>query len=158
MPKLFGFGSELYAKNGLQTGFTRGGADGSVKLRSAQTMKKSAIHRSAVEHSQCAAVGIGKDGFAAELRRDLLETVRDLGERFIPGDALESSAELCSGRRAHASRGWSFRRNPLHWIQHAIGRVHAIQILSDFGAQKSASNRMGWIALYFGGTTVFHRY
>jgi hypothetical protein len=39
-----------------------------------------------------------------------------------------------------------FRRNPAHGIEHAIRRVHAIEVLRDFGAQKTTRHRMRGIA------------
>ena len=45
--------------------------------------------------------------------------------------------------------------HPSHWIQHTIRRVHAVQILGDFGAKESAGNGVPGIALDFGGAAVF---
>src|SRR6266853_3842691 len=49
----------------------------------------------------------------------------------------------------------SLRPHPSHRIQHAIRRVHAVQILGDFGAKESASNGMLGIALDFSRAAVF---
>ena len=48
-----------------------------------------------------------------------------------------------------------FRLYPSHGIQHAIRRVHAVQILGDFCAKESVGNGVLGIALNFGGAAIF---
>ena len=50
-----------------------------------------------------------------------------------------------------------FRSNPPHRIQHAVRRVHAIQILRDLRAQKPARHRMRRITLNLGRAAVVDR-
>ena len=51
----------------------------------------------------------------------------------------------------------SLGRGPSHGIQHAIRRVHPVQILRHLGAQKSARHRMRRITLNPRGAPVLDR-
>jgi hypothetical protein len=54
-------------------------------------------------------------------------------------------------------RGHSLLHDPPHRIQHPLRRIHAIQILRDFRAQKSARHRMVGVALNLRGSPIFDR-
>src|ERR1035438_7933465 len=148
MRKLFGLGAHLDAENRLESNLARVGTDRSFELRSAEAVKESAVHRSAVERAERASVGVGEDGFGAVLGDDLAEAGGDFVEGFIPTDALERHA----GEGARATR--TFWRYAFHRIEHTIGRVDAVQILGDFSAEKSARDRMLGITLNPGGASI----
>ena len=75
MRKLFRLGAEFDADDGLQAGFAGVGADGALQLRSAQAVKETAVHGSAVERAESASVGIGQDSFGAVFGDDAVEAV-----------------------------------------------------------------------------------
>src|SRR5579863_6056384 len=101
-------------------------------------MEEAAVHRGAIQHSQCAAKRERQNGLAAEFGGDLLEARSDFPKSLVPSDALPF---LC-GARAPARGRWSFRPYAPYRIQNPVGGIHAIQILGHFGAQESASHRM----------------
>ena len=120
-------------------------ADAAMQLRCAQAMKEAPIHRCAVQHRDVAAIGVRQHGFRPKLAADLLQPRYNFVESLVPCDAL---------KRAVAVR--SLRGNPPHGIENAVGRVHAVKILGNFAAQKSARDGMLRIALDFGRPPIFH--
>src|SRR5580698_3603165 len=114
-------------------------------------MKEPAIHGSPVQNSDRAAVGVRQNSLAAKLGGDALEPRSDFVESFIPGDVLKDSSTVA---RSQASSHRAFGCDPAHGIQHAVRRVHAVKILGDFSAQKSASHGMRRITLYPRSTAV----
>src|SRR4029077_1316280 len=66
--------------------------------------------------------------------------LRDRVQRFVPGNALESSL--------------AFGADALLRIKQAVGRVLAIQIPRHLAAQESARDRMIGIAAQTGGASV----
>ena len=79
-------------------------------------------------------------------------------ESFVPGNSLPelTSPNLhdCGQALVCSARVWPFIRNSLHGIQHALGRIHPIQIFGDLCAQKTTRDRMFRIALDPGGPPV----
>ena len=175
MRKLFGLGSELDADHRLQAFFAGSGADAALQLRGAQAMEETAIHASAVERAERASVRVGQDGFGAVFGNDPAQAMGNFVESLVPGDALESVTRRgCGvagrGRPAlHNLRQWRdgrprpsfppgrrpFRLHPPHGVKHPIRRVHAVEILGNFGAKESAGNGVLGIALNSGGAAVF---
>src|SRR5258708_20504374 len=145
--KLFRLGAELDANHRFQAFLAGGGADAALQLRSAQAVEKTAVHGSAVERAERAAVRVGQDGFGAVFGNDPAQAMRNFVESLVPGDALKSGFAWfwCGADTPVRVRGVSLRplgSHPSHRIQHPLRRVHAVQILGDFGAKESPSNRM----------------
>ena len=111
-------------------------------------MKETTVHGGAVERAERASVGIGEDRLGAVVSDDFVKALRYFVQGIVPGDALENFA----GGDARAT--WAFRNYTPHGIQNPVRRVHAIQILGDFGAKETARHRVLGIALDFGGASV----
>jgi hypothetical protein len=74
-----------------------------------------------------------------------MEALRDFVVRVVPRDSFKNLSSVL--RFADAA---SLGRDATHGIEHAIGRVHTIEIFRNLCAQKSASHRMRRIAAQFG--------
>src|SRR6202521_3483547 len=111
-------------------------------------MEETAVHGSTVECAERSTVRVGQDGFGAVFGSDPAQALRNFVESLVPGYALKS-------RRWSDGRPRPLRLHSSHRIQHPIRRVHAVQILGDFGAKESAGDRMLTIALNLGGAAVF---
>src|ERR1700686_3970456 len=129
-------------------------------------MEETAVHGSAVERAERSSVRVGQYGFRAVFGSDPTQALRDFAESLVPGDAFKSRligwSDGCPRKPALSTVEGSFAQGscPLrfhssHRIQHPIRRVHAVQILGDFGAKESAGDRMLRIALNLGGAAVF---
>src|SRR6266852_2888591 len=126
-------------------------------------MEETTVHGSAVERAESTSVRVGQYGFGAIFVSDPAQAMRNFVESLVPGDAFKSGLIRWSdgmagrGRPAlHSLEQWSpLRLHPSHRIQHAIRRVHAVQILGDFGAKESAGNGVPGITLNLGGAAVF---
>src|SRR5579864_7707306 len=115
-------------------------------------MEKPAVHRGAVQHSQCPAKGVGQDGFTAEFGNNLLEVRSDLSESLVPGNPLP----FWCGAGALARGSRSFRPYPPYGIQNPIRRIHPIQILRDFCAKEATRHGMRRITLDLGRAAVLY--
>ena len=104
MRELLGLGAELDAENGFEALFAGGGTDGALELGGAETMEEAAVHGSAIERAERAAVGVGQNGFGADVVGDAAEAVSDFVEGFVPGDAGEGVGRAI-GREVFAGRG-----------------------------------------------------
>src|SRR5271155_4491749 len=113
-------------------------------------MEESAVHGSAIQHSQSAAKREREDGFAAEFSADLPEARSDFVESLVPSDALpflrKTGPRVPPTLRSHSSQR----------IQNPVGRIHAIQVLSHLGAQETTRGRMRRITLNFGRAAVLN--
>jgi hypothetical protein len=67
MRELLRVRAQLHAEDGFQPRLARRGTDVAGQLRGAKAMKESPVHRSAIERTQRAAVGIRQNGFTAKL-------------------------------------------------------------------------------------------
>src|SRR5438105_1593612 len=85
----FHVGAELAPEDADEGVSAGGGADGAVQLRGAEAMEEAMVHGRITERAQSAAVGIGKNGFRAELLADAGELGRNLIESGVPRDAFE---------------------------------------------------------------------
>src|SRR5262249_49426366 len=101
-------------------------------------MEESAVHRPVTQGSSGAGIGIGKDGLRSKFTANLFEPLRDFVVSLVPRDAIE--IPWTAGTR-------SLRLHPAHGIQHAVGRIDAIQVLRHLGAQKPARDRMIRVSL-----------
>jgi hypothetical protein len=95
-----------------------------------------------------------------------MESVGNLIERLIPADALPTLFRLCvwgDSRPRPSMRSEAplprntLGRNPAHRMQHAVRRIHAVQILRHLRTQKSARHRMLGIALDPGRLAILNR-
>src|SRR5208337_3494453 len=162
MHELFRLGAEFDANYRFQALFTGAGADAALQLRSAQSVEEAPVHGSAVERGNRASVGIWQDGFKPVFSDDPAEAMRNFVERLIPGNAFKRSRRDGRIRPSQRSEAPLLRRDrrtlrshPSHRIQHPLRRVHAVQILGNFGAKKSPRNGVLGIALNLGGPAVF---
>src|SRR5260370_36032502 len=124
-------------------------------------MEEWAVHGGVVEGAERSSIRVGQDGFGAVFANDPAQSPLNFVKSLIPGDAFKSRLTRWSDGRPRPSfpqGSCPLRLHPSHRIQHAIRRVHAVQILGDFGAKESAGNGMLGIALDFGGAAVFNRY
>src|ERR1700687_5192379 len=127
-------------------------------------MEETAVHGSTVECAERSTVRVGQDGFGAVFGSDPAQALRNFVESLVPGYALKSrrwsdgrprKPALSAVEGSFRQGSCPLRLHPSHRIQHAIRRVHAVQILGDFGAKESAGYGMLGIALNFGGAAVF---
>ena|SRR5438105_12564209 len=124
-------------------------------------MEETAVHRSAIESAERTSVRIRQDGFGAIFGSDAAQAMRNFVERLVPRDAFKSRlirwGDGMAGRPrpAFPQGSRSLRLYASHRIQDPIRRVHAVQILGDFGTKESAGNGMRRITLDFGGAAVF---
>src|SRR5262249_44380428 len=89
MPELLGLGAQLHAIDRLDP-FTSGfGANVPRQLRSAQAMKEPPVHARAVQFTQCSAIRVREDTFAAEFGGNGLQSGSDFVEGFIPRNAFK---------------------------------------------------------------------
>src|SRR6202162_2423698 len=166
--KLLGLSPELDARDRLQSSFAGRGTDCALQSRSPKAGEKSAVHGGAVQSTQGSAVGIRQNRFAAELGNDLAEALSDLVQSFIPRNALPGlCGDSCPFDKLRAGSRLSMRseaplrrppfcRNPAHGIQHAVRRIHAVQVLRHFRTQKSACYRMPRIPLNLRGAATLY--
>src|SRR5438552_10215916 len=110
-------------------------------------MKEAMVHGGVVQLAKRAAVRIGKNGFRAELFGYGRQFIRDEFDGFVPGDAFER-------RRSASSRTFGNIRATLHRIKQSIGRIDAVQILRDLGAEEAARHGMPRVALDLYGLAV----
>lgn len=99
-------------------------------------MKEPTVHGGAVKDSKIAAIGIGENGFGAELAADGLKARGDGIESSIPRDALEGGFGGCAFRCDAAQR-----------IEDAIGGVNTVKVFGNFCAEKAARDGVRRIAL-----------
>src|SRR5208337_742852 len=156
MRKLFRLGTKLDANHRFQAFFTGAGADAALQLRSAQPVEEAPVHGTAVERGNRAPVRIGQDGFKPVFSDNPTEAMCNFVKRLIPGDPLKRARWRDGRPRPSLPQGSrSLRSHPSHRIQHSLRRVHAVQIFGNFGAKKSARNRVLGIALNSGSPAVF---
>jgi len=165
MPELLGLSPQLYSKHGFQPCLASRRTNRALKLRSSQAMKKPVVHRGAVQSPKRSAVRIRQNRLAAKFGGDRTKASRNLVKRFVPGDAppglfvwemIVRDRVLNRWSEAPLPRHRPLCSNPPHGIQHAVRRVHAIQILRHFGAQESTRDRMRRIALDLSRPPVLH--
>ena len=84
------------------------------------------------EHRLVAGIAEGQDRLTAVLGDDRVQTLADLGERLVPGDAFELTRPL----RSDAAQG----------MQQTIGVVHAVEETVDLRAQFAGRVRMIGVA------------
>ena len=138
MTELLRLGAHLAAIDGDDRILAGLRADAAMQPRRSQAMEEAAVHRSAVQHGDVAAIGIRQNRFRTELRAGLLQPPDHLVVGVVPRDALEDACAVDS-----------LRREAAHGIKHAIGRVNTIQIFRNFAAEKSARDGMFGVALNF---------
>src|SRR5260370_20881068 len=140
MRKLFGLGAKLDPNYRFKAFIAGSGADAALQLRSAQAVEETAVHGSAIERAERAAVRVGQDGFGAVFRNDLAQSMRNFVESLVPGDALkssrwsdgrprpsfplEASIVCCAGAlaRVRTIPAPSLPLPPSHGIQHPLSR------------------------------------
>src|SRR6267154_3675844 len=84
--------------------------------------------------------------------------MRNFVKSLVPGDALKRRSSRWSDGRPRPSfpqGSRSLRLYASHRIQDPVRRVHAVQILGDFGAKESSRNGVPGITLNLGGAAVF---
>ena len=124
----------------LQSLFAGTRANRALELRGAQAMKKAAVHGCAVERSERAAVGVGKNGFGAKLSA----TSRSRRAISSSASSQEMRSKAFGGSAGIRTFGDAFLP---HRIEYAIGRINPVKVLGDLGAKKSTCNRMRGISL-----------
>ena len=148
-PEVLGGRAQLTAVNEVPGLSASLGTDGAVKLARAQAMKEAPVHGAVAQQAHVARVAVGQDRLRAVALRCLVEARGDAIERLVPGHALER-LHLAAARLGPLGRtGLALQRN-----QHAIRRVHAVEILGHFAAQKSLRDRVRGIALHLDGAAL----
>src|SRR5215469_15039540 len=94
MAKLLRFGAHVCAINRANPCSPCFRTNISRQLGRAQPIEKPPVHGAIAEFRQVPCVGIREDRFAAELSCNALKPARDLIERFIPRDTLETLRNL----------------------------------------------------------------
>jgi hypothetical protein len=103
-------------------------------------MEEAAVHGGALEIAECAAVGVGEEGFGSMGGDDLVESDRDLVEGIVPGDGFELGRALGTG----AAEGCG----------EAIGVILTLEVASDFGAEEALGDGVGRVTAKMGGFAV----
>ncbi len=67
-----------------------GGADGAVEARGTEAVEEAPVHRAEAELAGIAGVAIGQDALGAVRVGQLAQTIGDLVQCLIPGDAFET--------------------------------------------------------------------
>ena len=131
------------AERGLQAVLARGRAERAIELRRAELVEEPAVHRAVLHHAHRAGVARGQDGLGI-LGRGRLQLRRDLIERLVPGDALELALALLA--------------DPLHRVLQAIGRIGALEVVRNLGADRALGERCLRVALDLGRLAPLHRH
>ena len=122
-----------------------GRADRAIEQRRAELVKKTPVHRAALQQSHRAGIAVGQDRLRAIGRvGDRLEARSDRVERFVPAYALEAAFALGAD---------SAQR-----MQHAFFGIGPLQISGDLGAQHAARRRMIGIAFDLDRAPVGYRH
>ena len=112
------------ADHGAPASLAGGSADRAVEQRRAETVEEAPVHRAVLQIAHRARVAVGHDGLRTVGRgRDAGEARRNLVERLVPRDAGEAA--------------FAFAAHAAHRMQHAVGRIGAVEIARDLGAQRA---------------------
>src|ERR1700738_972404 len=109
-------------------------------------MEKTPVHGSVAQLAQGATVGKRKDSLTAEIRGNAFQPCRNFVESLVPANALEIGP-CGADTLVRGLEGDTLRRYSSHRVEDPIRRINSVKILRDFGAQKSARNRVRRIAL-----------
>ena len=114
-------------------------------------MEETAIHGAAVECAECASVGI-RVGWLRGRGSAMIWRKREAISSRASSQEMRTKASWALG--TGAARAFWLELSA-HGIQHAVGRVDAVEILGNFGAEESAGDGVSGIALNFGGAAIF---
>src|SRR5262249_3689194 len=115
--------------------------DRALQACGAHLVEEALAHAREADDAERPRVGKGLDGIGPELRNNGPQACRDLGQRFVPGDALEA--------RVTALGSDSPAR-----IKHSVRAVDVVQIIVDLVAQVAFGDRVCRIAFYFDGAAA----
>src|SRR5690606_32064060 len=101
-------------------------AERALAHRGAQAVEEGVAAIQTVHQALVAEIAVGNDGLRTVLRDDRLPAIGDLGERLVPGDALELPAALGS----RAAQG----------MKDAVGMVVAQLVVLELHAQAAAGH------------------
>ena len=111
-----------------------------LQLAGAEAVPETAAGHGHLHQAERAAVAVRQDRLGAEAGDDLLPAAADLGEGFVPGDALPLAAAL----GADAAQR----------IQHAVGVVDVIEVGADLGAEPAGGDGVVGVAAEADGAAV----
>ena len=119
----------------------RGRADGPVQLRRAQPMEEAPIHRAVAQLPDGTRVAVRQHTLRTPLGGDGPQPRGDLGQSFVPRNALEGGELLPAPERPLGHAGAA-----PHGIEQAVGRVDMIEVARYLAAQKATRDGMRGIA------------
>ncbi len=131
------------AEGRLDARLARGRTQGALQLRGAQLVEEAPVHRAVLQHAHGAGIAERQDGLRI-LGGERLQARGDLIQRLVPADAPEFAAAL--------------RPGALERMQQAVGRIGALGVVADLGAQRSVGERVRGVALHFHRDAVLHRH
>ena len=131
------------AERRLDAGLAGRRAQRALELRGAQPVEEAPVHRAVLQHAHGAGVAARQDGLRI-LGGGRLQARRDLVERLVPADAAEPA--------------FAFLANSLLRIQEPVGRIGALEVVRDLGAQRALGERHRRVALDLDGDAVLHRH
>ena len=129
---LFGIDAAADANRRDQPGGGHRAADVAVERAAAHRSHEPPIQRVHLDEPLHAGGAVRKDRFRAGLGGDRLPARCDVGERVVPGDALES----CVALRSH----------PAQRVQHPIRVIDTLEVVVHLRAEGAARERMSGIA------------
>ena len=119
-----------------------GTADVPLEFRAAHRSKEPPVERFHLNEPLRASGAVGQDRFGSRFRGNRLEPRADVGERLVPGDTNEIPLTLPA--------------DALQRVQHAIGVVHALEVVIHLRAERAAGERVRLIARQLYGRPVPH--
>ncbi len=127
--ELLDVGAHRRPDRGDPAGLARRRADRAVEQRRAEPVEEAAVHRAVLQQPHRSRVGIGDDGLRTVARGgDRREFRGDRVERLVPADSLEAAFTLAA--------------DALHRMQHALGRIGALEVMRDLRAKHAGGRRM----------------
>ena len=119
-----------------------GTADVPLEFRAAHRSKEPPVERFHLNEPLRASGAVAQDRFGSRFRGNRLEPRADVGERLVPGDTNEIPLTLPA---------FALQR-----VQHAIGVVHALEVVIHLRAERAAGERVRPIARQLYGRPIPH--
>ena len=137
-----GVHADRAAERGLQPILAGARAQRAIEQRRAELVEEAPVHRAVLHHAHRAGIAARQNGLGV-FRGQALQPRGDLIECGVPADAFELS--------------FAFPADALHRVAQAIGRVGALQVMADLGAERAVGERRLRITLDLGRHTLVDR-
>ena len=137
---VFGIDSRAGPDRRGKAGVRDRAADVSIEIAAAHRPEQAPVDRRLLDQALHTRGAVRQDRFRAGLLDDRLPSRGDVGQRLVPGHAREATLP--------------FRTDALQRVQHAVGMVHALEVVIDLRAQRPAREGMLGIAVHPLGCSV----